>query len=148
MECLNKGYFMIYKAKLKIMLIVLFSFITFFETFPKESSEKELIISIINTFKRSLKHWDIDYETLKTGKAGAACIPWNNLNHNFLTEEIFIALGYSWQIETEKVSMKAAMEGCERMRKYNKITEICQCEPILFNEEIRLKLPKNFQISH
>ena len=138
---------MMYKTTLKIVLIVLFTFITFFETFSKESSEEKLVISIVNTFKRSLQHWDIDYDTLKPGKAGAACIPWNDLNSNFLNKEIFIALGYSWQIETEKVSMKAALEGCERMRKYNKISKICQCEPILFNEEIRINLPKDFQIS-
>ena len=133
-----------YKNKMRIILSVLFFVGIVYETQSKETKKEEIAISIVNTFKRSLKNWDINYESLKPGKAGAACIPWNTLDSKFLTEGIFIALGYSWQIETEKVSMKAALEGCERMRKYHKIDKDCLCEPILFNEEIRLNLPKDF----
>ena len=135
------------KCSIKIILLVLFSFSIIFEINSEEIKKEEIEVSIVNTFKRSLKHWDINYESLKSGKAGAACIPWDTLDSKFLNEGIFIALGYSWQIETERVSMKAALEGCERMRKYHKVNKDCFCEPILFNEELRLNLPKDFQIN-
>ncbi len=98
---------------------------------------------LIEVFKRSMLSWSIDYDTLRPNRAGAACIPWESLDDAFLEEGIFEALGYAWQVAGEPVAARAAMEGCERMRGGLQLIEICTCELLLYNDEVRLDLPEN-----
>ena len=35
-----------------------------------------------------------------------------------------------------KIAKKAALEGCERMRRANKIESTCKCEMVLYNNDI------------
>ena len=61
--------------------------------------------SIFETYKRTMKHWDIDYESMKSNKAGAACFSWDNLKNDFLSTGLFDALGYSRNIPTKRASV-------------------------------------------
>ena len=38
-----------------------------------------------------------------------------------------------------KIATKAALEGCERMRRANKIENTCKCEMVLYNDDILVK---------
>jgi len=98
---------------------------------------------LIIVFKRSMQHWNLDYDSLPENKSGAACIPWKEINQEYLSNQIFEALGYGFNLYDEKIGKKAALEGCERMRKYYKLQEHCNCEMILFNNESRIKVPIN-----
>jgi hypothetical protein len=102
----------------------------------EDSIKKEDIVSI---FKRSMNHWKINYETLDENKSGAACIPWNTIDKTFINEGIFIALGYGFNLYDIKIATKAALEGCERMRRANKIENTCKCEMVLYNDDILVK---------
>lgn len=97
---------------------------------------------LIEVFKRSMLSWSIDYDTLRPNRAGAACIPWGSLDEAFLDEGIFEALGYAWQVAGEPVAARAAMEGCERMRRGNQLGKTCTCELLLYNDDVRLVLPE------
>ncbi|MCE2474552.1 MAG: hypothetical protein OXC11_06960 [Rhodospirillales bacterium] len=97
---------------------------------------------LIEVYKRSMLSWSIDYDTLRPNRAGAACIPWESLDDAFLEEGIFEALGYAWQVAGEPVAARAAMEGCERMRRGHQLVKICTCELLLYNDEVRLILPE------
>jgi len=101
-------------------------------------SEKD----IVEIFKKSMKHWKINYDTLDKNKSGAACIPWEDLNKEFVNKEIFIALGYGFSLFDINIGKKAALEGCERMRRANKIEDTCDCEMILYNDEILIEIKK------
>ena len=98
-----------------------------------DSIKNEDIVSI---FKRSMNHWKINYDTLDENKSGAACIPWNTIDKAFIKEGIFIALGYGFNLYDIKIAKKAALEGCERMRRANKIENTCKCEMVLYNNDI------------
>ena len=98
---------------------------------------------LIIVFKRSMQHWNLDYDSLPENKSGAACIPWKEINQEYLSNQIFEALGYGFNLYDEKIGKKAALEGCERMKKYYKLQEHCNCEMILFNNESRIKVPIN-----
>ena len=99
--------------------------------------------NIILVFKESMKHWDLDYDSLPENKSGAACIPWQEINKNLTSEYIFEALGYGFNLFDETIGEKAAMEGCNRMRTYHKLHDYCSCEMVLFNDESRVKVPEN-----
>lgn len=100
--------------------------------------DAETVAGLVETYKRSMLHWRIDYDGLTPNRAGAACVPWESLDDAFLTEGIFEALGYGWQIATEEVAARAALEGCERMRRGRRLEKTCTCELLLYNDEVRL----------
>ena len=104
------------------------------------SNETIDVNDIVTTFKKSMMHWNINYDNLEKNKSGAACIPWKSLNKKYFKKEIFIALGYGFNLYDIKIAKKAALEGCNRMRKANKIEKICNCEMILYNDEILVKI--------
>ncbi len=109
----------------------------------KNSSYAESSISekdIVLIFKRSLQHWNINYDTLDENKSGAACIPWQDLDKKFIEKGIFTALGFGFSLYDLKIAKKASLEGCERMRKANKIENSCECEMILYNNDILIEL--------
>ena len=105
--------------------------------YADDSLKKEAIISV---FKRSMKHWNINYDTLDENKSGAACIPWENLDKSFIKDGIFTALGYGFNLYDIKIAQKAALEGCERMRRAAKIENTCKCEMVLYNNDILVEL--------
>ena len=94
---------------------------------------------LIIVFKRSMQHWNLDYDSLPENKSGAACIPWKEINQEYLSNQIFEALGYGFNLYDEKIGKKAALEGCERMRRANKIENTCKCEMVLYNDDILVK---------
>lgn len=97
--------------------------------------------SIFETYKRTMKHWDIDYDSMKSNKAGAACFSWDNLKSDFLSTGLFDALGYSRNIPTKRASILSALGGCERMKKIHKLDKECKCITIIANDEIQLEVP-------
>ena len=123
---------------LKVLLLILYflSINININASADDSIKKEDIVSI---FKRSMNHWKINYETLDENKSGAACIPWNTIDKTFINEGIFIALGYGFNLYDIKIAKKAALEGCERMRRANKIENTCKCEMVLYNDDILVK---------
>ena len=134
-------------------ILPLFYFITTFFTYfiilPIDMVRSERVNNdriaedLIIVFKRSMQHWNLDYDSLPENKSGAACIPWKEINKEYLSNQIFEALGYGFNLYDEKIGKKAALEGCERMRKYYNLQEYCNCEMILFNNESRIKVPIN-----
>ena len=134
-------------------ILPLFYFITTFFTYfiilPIDMVRSERVNNdriaedLIIVFKRSMQHWNLDYDSLPENKSGAACIPWKEINQEYLSNQIFEALGYGFNLYDEKIGKKAALEGCERMKKYYKLQEHCNCEMILFNNESRIKVPIN-----
>ena len=115
---------------------LIFIFTNLFIITVAYSEEKIHPQDIVKMFKNSMMHWNINYDNLERNKSGAACIPWESLNKKFLSTEIFIALGYGFNLYDLNIAKKAALEGCERMRKANKIEKFCKCEMILYNDEI------------
>ena len=134
-------------------ILPLFYFITTFFTYfiilPIDMVRSERVNNdriaedLIIVFKRSMQHQNLDYDSLPENKSGAACIPWKEINQEYLSNQIFEALGYGFNLYDEKIGKKAALEGCERMKKYYKLQEHCNCEMILFNNESRIKVPIN-----
>lgn len=106
-------------------------------SYADTSISKEDIVSI---FKRSMQHWNINYDTLDTNKSGAACIPWQDLDKEFVKKGMFTALGFGFSLYDINIGKKASLEGCERMRKGNKIENTCKCEMILYNDDILLEI--------
>ncbi len=102
------------------------------------ANDADTALRLVETYKRSMLQWRIDYDTLTPNRAGAACIPWDKLDDSFLDGGIFDALGYTWQIAGEPVAIRGALEGCERMRQGLGIEDTCECEVVLFNDEVRL----------
>ena len=123
---------------IKVLLIFLYllsaniNFNAYAEDTPKKND-------IVDIFKRSMNHWKIDYDKLDENKSGAACIPWKTIDKTFIKEGIFIALGYGFNLYDIKIAKKAALEGCERMRKANNIEDTCNCEMVLYNNDILLE---------
>jgi len=118
-----------------ILIITSYSYIN-----NSHSNENITPLDIVDIYKRSMMHWNINYDKLDENKSGAACIPWDNIDKNYLKEGVFIALGYGFNLYDLNIGKKAALEGCERMRKANKIENTCVCEMILFNNEILIKI--------
>ena len=99
-------------------------------------SEKDIVL----IFKRSMQHWNINYDTLDENKSGAACIPWQDLDKKFIEKGLFTALGFGFSLYDLNIAKKASLEGCESMRKANKIENSCECEMILYNNDILIEL--------
>ena len=121
---------------LKVLLLLFYFLSININASADDSIKNEDIVSI---FKRSMNHWKINYETLDENKSGAACIPWNTIDKTFINEGIFTALGYGFNLYDIKIATKAALEGCERMRRANKIENTCKCEMVLYNDDILVK---------
>ena len=125
------------------------TFFTYFIVLPidivrsQRVNNDQIAEDLIIVFKRSMQHWNLDYDSLPENKSGAACIPWKEINQEYLSNKIFEALGYGFNLYDEKIGKKAALEGCERMKKYYKLQDYCNCEMILFNNESRVKVPIN-----
>ena len=122
--------------KVLLLLLYIFSINININVSAEDTIKKEDIVSI---FKRSMSHWKINYDALDENKSGAACIPWNTIDKAFIKEGIFIALGYGFNLYDIKIAKKAALEGCERMRRANKIENTCKCEMVLYNDDILVK---------
>lgn len=75
-------------------------------------------------FKKHLLSWNIDYSNLALNKAGAICYPF---------EDKIEALGFSFQMADIDYAKKIALEGCNQMKKKNKIISHCKCEIIFIN---------------
>ena len=121
--------------RITILIVFILSFNTFIP-YNAYSNEKITNKEIVSIFKRSMMHWNINYDNLEKNKSGAACIPWSTIDKKFVDEGIFIALGYGFNLYDLKIAKKASLEGCERMRVANKIKQSCKCEMILYNDEI------------
>ena len=121
------------------VLLLLFYFLTINININASADDSIKNEDIISIFKRSMNHWKINYDTLDENKSGAACIPWNTIDKTFIKEGIFIALGYGFNLYDIKIATKAALEGCERMRRANKIENTCKCEMVLYNDDILVK---------
>ena len=121
--------------RITILIIFILSFNTFI-TYNVYSNEKITNKEIVSIFKRSMIHWNINYDNLEKNKSGAACIPWNTIDKKFIDKGIFIALGFGFNLYDLNIAKKASLEGCERMRAANKIKKSCKCEMILYNDEI------------
>ena len=123
---------------IKVLLIILYllSVNVNLTAYADESPTKNDIVDI---FKRSMNHWKINYDNLDENKSGAACIPWQQIDKTFVKEGIFTALGYGFNLYDIKIAKKAALEGCERMRKANNIMNTCKCEMVLYNNDILLE---------
>jgi len=108
-------------------------------SYAESSVSQEDIVSI---FKRSMQHWKINYDKLDRNKSGAACIPWQELDKSFINEGVFLALGYGFNLYDINIAKKASLEGCENMRKGNKIENTCECEMILYNDDVLIEIKK------
>ena len=121
--------------RITILIVFILSFNTFI-SYNVYSNEKITNKEIVSIFKRSMIHWNINYDNLEKNKSGAACIPWSTIDKKFVDEGIFTALGYGFNLYDLNIAKKASLEGCERMRVAYKIKESCKCEMILYNDEI------------
>ena len=122
----------------KVLLIILYM-LTININFSANANDSIKKKDIVSIFKRSMNHWKINYDKLDENKSGAACIPWKTLDKTFVQEGIFTALGYGFNLYDIKIAKKAALEGCERMRRANKIENTCKCEMVLYNDDILVK---------
>ena len=94
-------------------ILPLFYFITTFFTYfiilPIDMVRSERVNNdriaedLIIVFKRSMQHWNLDYDSLPENKSGAACIPWKEINQEYLSNQIFEALGYGFNLYDEKI---------------------------------------------
>ena len=84
-----------------------------------------------NIFIRQLSKWNIDFLKLDNFKAGAGCMTSNSQEYN--------ALGLSYNLADMKYAKKIALQGCEQMKKKNKILTECKCEIIYENNNLLIK---------
>ena len=79
----------------------------------------------INIFKETLSGYNIMYDSLKSFKSGAICIP-----HK--VDKVFTkyAVGFSFNMHKKKNAELIALEGCKKMKK-KIISYDCKCEIIL-----------------
>ena len=83
------------------------------------------------TFIRQLSKWNIDFLKLDNFKAGAGCMIPNSQEYN--------ALGLSYNLADIEYAKKIALQGCEQMKKKNKILTECKCEIIYVNNNLVIK---------
>ena len=81
-------------------------------------------------FIRQLSKWNIDFLKLDNFKAGAGCMTLNSQEYN--------ALGLSYNLADIEYAKKIALQGCEQMKKKNKILNECKCEIIYENDNLVL----------
>lgn len=84
-----------------------------------------------NTFIQQLLEWNIDYKKLDKFKSGAGCMPKNKSKYQ--------ALGLSYNLADINYAKKIALQGCEQMKKKNKIFNECNCEIIFINNHFVTK---------
>ena len=82
-------------------------------------------------FIRQLSKWNIDFLKLDNYKAGAGCMTPNSQEYN--------ALGLSYNLANIEYAKKIALQGCEQMKKKNKILTECKCEIIYVNDNLVIK---------
>ena len=82
-------------------------------------------------FIRQLSKWNIDFLKLDQFKAGAGCMIPNSQEYN--------ALGLSYNLADVDYAKKIALQGCEQMKKKNKILAECKCEIIYVNDNLVIK---------
>ena len=82
-------------------------------------------------FIRQLSQWNIDFLKLDNFKAGAGCMTPNSQEYN--------ALGLSYNLADKEYAKKIALQGCEQMKKKNKILTKCKCEIIYVNNNLVIK---------
>ena len=82
-------------------------------------------------FIRQLLKWNIDFLKLDNFKAGAGCMSSNSQEFN--------ALGFSYNLADIEYAKKIALQGCEQMKKKNKILKECKCEIIYVNNNLVIK---------
>jgi len=82
-------------------------------------------------FIRQLSKWNIDFLELNNFKAGAGCMMLNSEEYN--------ALGLSYNLADIEYAKKIALQGCEQMKKKNKILTECKCEIIYVNNNLVIK---------
>lgn len=84
-----------------------------------------------NKFIRQLSKWNIDFLKLDNFKAGAGCMIPSSKEYN--------ALGLSYNLADIEYAKKIALQGCEQMKKKNKILTECKCEIIYVNNNLVIK---------
>ena len=82
-------------------------------------------------FIRQLSKWNIDFLKLDNFKAGAGCMTSDSQDYN--------ALGLSYNLADIEYAKKIALQGCEQMKKKNKISIECKCEIIYENNNLVIK---------
>ena len=83
------------------------------------------------SFIKQLSKWNIDFLKLDNFKAGAGCMTPNSQEYN--------ALGLSYNLADIEYAKKIALQGCEQMKKKNKILTECKCEIIYVNNNLVIK---------
>ena len=83
------------------------------------------------SFIRQLSKWNIDFLQLDNFKAGAGCMVQSSKEYN--------ALGLSYNLADIEYAKKIALQGCEQMKKKNKILNECKCEIIYVNNNLVIK---------
>ena len=79
-------------------------------------------------FIRQLSKWNIDFLKLDNFKAGAGCMISDSQEYD--------ALGLSYNLADIEYAKKIALQGCEQMKKKNKILKECKCEIIYVNNNL------------
>ena len=82
-------------------------------------------------FIRQLSKWNIDFLKLDNFKAGAGCMTPNSQEYD--------SLGLSYNLADIEYAKKIALQGCEQMKKKNKILTECKCEIIYVNNNLVIK---------
>ena len=82
-------------------------------------------------FIKQLLKCNIDFLKLDNFKAGAGCMTSNSQEYN--------ALGLSYNLADIEYAKKIALQGCEQMKKKNKILTECKCEIIYVNNNLVIK---------
>ena len=82
-------------------------------------------------FIQQLLEWNIDYKKLSNFKSGAGCMTKN--------KNKYAALGLSYNLANINYAKKIALQGCEQMKKKNKILSECNCEIIFINNKFVTK---------
>ena len=107
---------------LKFFLI--FNFLILITTaYGSEENGKKFIIQ--------LSKWNIDFLKLDNFKAGAGCMTPNSQEYD--------ALGVTYNLADIEYAKKIALQGCEQMKKKNKILTECKCEIIYVNNNLVIK---------
>ena len=83
-------------------------------------------------FIRQLSKWNIDFLKLDNFKAGAGCMTSDSQEYK--------ALGLSYNLADIEYAKKIALQGCEQMKKKNKIPKECKCEIIYVNYNLVKKV--------
>ena len=85
----------------------------------------------MENFLGTTSKWNIDFLKLDNFKAGAGCMIPDSKEYN--------ALGLSYNLADIEYAKKIALQGCEQMKKKNKILNECNCEIIFINNNFVTK---------